>query len=185
MTPSRQLIFVSKNPAKQNEARQILTPLGIDVVADLLTINELQTVDTEALVRDKAMKAFRMIGRPLFVEHTGLYLDMLGGFPGGLTDIFWESLQKDRFAKLFASKSDRALAKTHIGYVDGRRIHIFDGEISGRIVRPRGNPRFQWDCVFEPEGSKKTFAEMGERKNDVSMRRIALEKLHGHLEKHA
>ena len=181
--PMTHLIFVSKNPFKHNEAKQILEPLGITVEADPTEIQELQTIDTEALVRDKAIKAFQRIGRPLFVEHTGLYLDLLGGFPGGLTQIFWDSVKKDRFTELFASPTQRALAKTHIGYVDGRRVHVFRGEIAGRIVAPpRVDHGFQWDCIFVPEGEKLAFSEMGSRKNEISMRRLALDALRKHLE---
>ncbi len=177
------LIFVSKNRFKQEEARQILTPLGITVDADFSEIHELQTIDTEVLVRDKAIKAFQKIGRPLFVEHTGLYLDLLGGFPGGLTQIFWDSVKKDRFSELFARDEHNAMARTHIGYVDGRRVHIFKGEIAGRIVAPpRVDNGFQWDCVFVPDGGTQAFSEMGDRKNKISMRRRALEHLCQFLE---
>lgn len=177
------LIFVSKNRHKHEEARQILAPLGIVVETHHTEIHELQTVDTEALVRDKAEHAFQKIGRPLFVEHTGLYLDMLGGFPGGLTQIFWDSLKKDRFASLFASDEHKVIARTTIGFVDGRRVHLFHGEIGGRIVSPpRVDHGFQWDCVFVPEGETESFSEMGERKNQISMRRRALEAMRHHLE---
>lgn len=172
------LYFVSRNTFKQNEARQILAPFGITVEAAYAEIHELQTVDTEQLVRDKASRAFREIGRPLFVEHTGLYLEVLRGFPGGLTQIFWDSLEKNRFSELLASETHKAIAKTTIGYVDGRRVHLFYGEISGRIVSPpRVDHGFQWDCVFVPTGEEHSFSEMGDRKNEISMRRKALEEL--------
>ncbi len=177
------LFFVSKNRFKHDEARHILAPLGITVEADHTEIQELQTVDTEALVRDKAVRAFEKIGRPLFVEHTGLYLDMLGGFPGGLTQIFWDTLKKERFASLFASDKCKVTAKTTIGFVDGSRVHLLEGEIVGRIVSPpRIDHGFQWDCVFVPEGETHSFSEMGERKNEISMRRKALAALRSHLE---
>ena len=68
-------------------------------------------------------------------------------------------------------------------YCDGKQIKTFDGEINGRIVfPPRGNRDFQWDCVFQPEGHDQTFAEMGEKKNLISMRKIAIEKLKEYLE---
>jgi XTP/dITP diphosphohydrolase len=177
------LIFVSKNKFKHAESTRFLSTLGISVEASHLEIHELQTVDTEALVRDKATRAFANLGRPLFVEHTGLYLDALNGFPGGLTQIFWDTLKKERFTELFASETDVVRAVTHIGYVDGRRVHIFRGEVEGRIVfPPRVDHGFQWDCVFRPNGFDQTFSEMGEKKNDISMRSIALEKLKKHLE---
>lgn len=177
------LIFMSKNIHKHAEAIAILGPLGIEVKADNTEIHELQTVDTDALVRDKATRAFQKLGRPLFVEHTGLYLDILNGFPGGLTQIFWDTLGKARFAELFGNEIQRAVAKTYIGYVDGRRVHIFHGEIEGRIVSiPRIDHGFQWDCVFQPIGYEQTFSEMGAVKNDISMRRMALEAMRDHLD---
>ena len=103
----KRLYFVSKNRFKHEEARQILEPLGIIVEADHTEINELQTIDTEALVRDKAARAFQKIGRPLFIEHTGLYLDLLGGFPGGLTQIFWDSLKRIALRNFLQATSTR------------------------------------------------------------------------------
>lgn len=180
------LVFVSKNEFKHAEASRYLATLNIEVEKSDLEIQEIQTVDTEALVRDKASRAFKALGRPLFVEHTGLYLDTLNGFPGGLTDIFWKTLEKERFAKLFASETARVRAVTYIGYVDGRRIHLFTGELEGRIVSPSQiDHGFQWDCVFKPQRFSQTFSEMGDEKNDISMRSIALKKLRDHLEKAA
>jgi XTP/dITP diphosphohydrolase len=176
--------FVSSNPHKLAEAEEILNPSMVRVVAFEKKIEEIQTTDTRKLVHDKLLKAFNEIGRPLFVEHTGLYLEHLQGLPGGLTQIFWDSLEADRFAELFGklSPNTRVKAKTTIGYCDGRRIFDFEGEVEGDIVSsPRGPRDFQWDCVFQPRGDSQTFAEMGARKNEISMRRIALDRLASHL----
>ena len=185
MTPVRvEIRFVSSNKDKILEAKAILAPRNIRIIKSNLKIEELQTRDTQKLVRDKALKAYRQVGRPLFVEHTGLYLQHLGGLPGGLTQIFWDTLEADRFSELFGKipPDTRAIAKTTIAYCDGRKIHEFDGEITGNITAtPRGPRGFQWDCVFQPTGHSKTFAEMGKKKNLISMRRAALDKLAAHL----
>jgi XTP/dITP diphosphohydrolase len=172
------LRFISRNKFKIDEAKRILDPHGITVVPFEHAIEELQTENAESLVRDKAIKAFKKVGRPLFVEHTGLYLDYLNGFPGGLTQIFWDKLQADKFAELFGSAPDRGrvIAKTLIGYVNGKKVKFFRGEIAGKIApEPRGSREFQWDCVFIPDGRDKTFAEMGANKDEISMRRGALD----------
>jgi XTP/dITP diphosphohydrolase len=177
--------FVSSNPYKIAEAQKILGG-RISVLESKLKIEELQTTDTPKLVRDKLLKAYRQIGRPLFVEHTGLYLEHLGGLPGGLTQIFWDTLEADRFAELFGkvAPNNKATARTSIAYCDGRRMYEFDGDIAGEITAaPRGPRAFQWDCVFQPAGHSETFAEMGDKKNSISMRRAALEKLAAHLTK--
>lgn len=169
--------FLSGNEHKLNEAREILSRVGIEVISVQEKIEELQTEDVEKLIRDKLTKAFSIIGKPLFVEHTGLYLPGMNGLPAGLTQIFWDRLQADSFAKLVQGLEDRSVtAKTIIGYCDGQQIHIFSGEVNGTVPStPSGTREFQWDCVFVPDGSKETFAEMGVRKNEVSMRRKALD----------
>lgn len=175
--------FLSKNEHKVAEAKKILGPLGVEVIPITLPIHELQTLDVEVIVRDKVLRAFNRIGHRLFVEQTCLYLDALNGFPGGLTQPFWDSLKADRFCELFGHSEKRRLtAKTWIGYCDGRQIHHFQGEIHGTVPSaPRGNRAFQWDCVFVPDGHEQTFAEMGEAKNEISMRRFALNSFASHL----
>lgn len=91
--------------------------------------------------------------------------------------IFWDRLKEERFADLVSGLGDaKVTAKTILGYCDGREIHLFEGEIDGTVPRkPAGPTHFQWDCVFVPSGSLKTFAEMGPAKDDISMRRKALD----------
>lgn len=174
---------MSGNDHKIKEVRRILAPIGVDIVPVSRKIEELQTQDVHALVRDKLIKAFHEIGRPLFVEHTGLYLSGLNDLPAGLTQIFWDRLEAQRFADLAAALADdKVIAKTVLGYCDGRQMYLFEGAIKGTIPRaPAGPEDFQWDCVFIPDGYTKTFAEMGTDKDDISMRRLALDKFAAHL----
>ncbi|SMP52294.1 non-canonical purine NTP pyrophosphatase [Noviherbaspirillum suwonense] len=176
--------FLSGNKFKIEEASTILKRVSVSVIPINEKIEELQTADTHNLVKDKALKAFQLIGRPLFVEHTGLYLSHMNGLPGGLTQIFWDTLQAERFTQLFGSAADNSvIAKTLIGFVDGRKFEFFEGSIKGSVpVAPRGNRDFQWDCVFVPDGYAQTFAEMGDQKNEISMRRRALDQFSEYLE---
>jgi XTP/dITP diphosphohydrolase len=174
------LRFLSSNPHKLREAQQILEPKGFTIVPITYRVEELQTKDLQRIVRDKLIKAFSYSGRPLIVEHTGLYLGALNGFPGGLTQVFWETVGADRFAALFGVGEDvSVVARTFVGFTDGQSIQIVEGEVSGKVSpQPRGNRDFQWDCVFIPEGYDKTFAELGDvRKNQISMRRQAFDRL--------
>ena len=172
--------FMSGNEHKIREAQDILSTIGLQVVSVKTKINEIQSEDSKELVKDKVIKAFKQVGRPLFVEHTGLYVEHFHGLPGGLTQIFWDKLQADKFCEIFGNTPNvTAVAKTTIGYIDGKNIKIFEGEIEGKISdSPRGDRAFQWDCVFIPEGYDKTFAELGDKKNEISMRRKALDKLY-------
>jgi XTP/dITP diphosphohydrolase len=82
-----ELRFLTKNDYKFSEFTKLIEPSGHVVVKAPFPIDEIQTEDMEALVRDKVAKAFERIKRPIFVDHTGLQFDFLGGFPGGLTDL--------------------------------------------------------------------------------------------------
>lgn len=170
--------FVTKNEHKAAEVQEILGDIGVSIIHAPLTIHEIQTEDIEKIVRDKVLKAFKQVGRPVFIEHTGLYIDSLRGFPGGLTQVFWDKLQAEQFSSLFGQLETTSLtAKTVIAFCDAKKIYIFEGNIKGNIApEPRGNRDFQWDCVFIPNGHAKTFAEMGPQKNNISMRKIAFDK---------
>jgi XTP/dITP diphosphohydrolase len=170
--------FLSSNVFKIREVEAILGRVGVHIVPASVKIEEIQTEDVRRLVRDKVLKAFDRIGRPVFVEHTGLHLPGLNGLPGGLTQIFWDRLQADSFVSLVKNLGSSLItAKTVIGYCDSQTIHYFEGEVSGTVADvPAGTRDFQWDCVFVPDGFSQTFAELGDKKNDVSMRRMALDK---------
>lgn len=185
MTHVTEIRFVSGNPHKLAEAEQILNAAGVTLRGTKRDITELQTNDIDKLIRHKVLQVFKKVGRPLFVEHTGLALEHLNGFPGGLTQIFWDTLQADKFSELFGKLAPvkTALAQTHIAYCDGYKIHTFKGSIRGVITpEPRGQRDFQWDCVFQPDGYAETFAEMGDKKNGISMRKIALDEFRQYLE---
>jgi XTP/dITP diphosphohydrolase len=179
----KKIRFVSNNKYKIAEVQKILEKANIEVIPVNLKIEELQTEDVKNLVKDKALKAFKKIGKEVFVEHTGLYIRSLNDFPGGLTQMFWDKIGPDKFAKIINSLADTFLiAKTVIGYCDSQKINFFEGEIEGNVPDiPRGPKDFQWDCVFVPLGYTQTFSEMGEVKNNISMRKKALDNFCNYL----
>ena len=176
------IYFISSNQHKIKEVQEILSSSAIEVIGHSLKINEIQSESMHDIVIDKALQAYSSLQRPLIVEQTGLHIDDFGNLPGGLTQVFWDSLQADKFCQYFSDKG-KTCAETVVAYCDGKKVHTFSGKIDGCIVSsPRGNRAFQWDCVFQPAGYNQTFAELGEEKNKISMRRKALEQLQKFLE---
>jgi XTP/dITP diphosphohydrolase len=176
------IYFASNNEYKSKELLDIINPElpeAMEIRPLKMKIEEIQSSDSEKIVRDKVVKAFSKVRRPLFVGHTGLYIEHFGDLPGGLTQIVWESLQADKFCEFFGrTENTAAVARTMLGYCDGRNVITFEGEIKGSIAsEPRGDRSFQWDCVFIPDGYDKTFAEMGDLKYEMSSRRLALQAL--------
>lgn len=171
------IIFLSSNEHKIAEVAKILQSDHIQIVGTSVKISEIQTENVKDLVRDKALKAFSRIGRPVIVEHTGLYIEALNHLPGGLTQIFWDRLKAEGFIQLIShAKESAVIARTIIAYCDNQKIHFFEGEVCGTFAaKSRGPDHFQWDCIFIPDGFAQTFAEMGEKKNEISMRKLALD----------
>jgi XTP/dITP diphosphohydrolase len=180
--------FLTTNSGKFRELSALIDSAKYTLVSDETKINELQTENIEVLIRDKVLKAFEIVRRPLIVDHTGLSFDLLNGFPAGLTSVFYDSLKPAGIANLIGKSSNRNVtAITVIGYCDGRQIHLFEGKLRGVVaLEPQGSEGFQWDTIFIPEGQKKTFAELGnERKNEISMRRLAFDKFAAFLKTRA
>jgi hypothetical protein len=59
----RELLFVTSNPNKVEEVQAILEPHRISVRGLDRKIEELQTDDGARLVRDKVLKAFKVVGQ--------------------------------------------------------------------------------------------------------------------------
>jgi XTP/dITP diphosphohydrolase len=177
------LRFVSSNRYKAREVTKFLAPLAVGIVHVEKKIEEIQTLEMDHLVKDKTWQAFLDVRRPLLVEHTGLYLAGFDKFPGGLAQLFWTAAGARQVCERFGGGTSSAVrAVSVIGYCDGRRIHLFTGELGGTIApEPRGSLDVPWDCVFIPDGQTETLAELGERKQEISMRRLALDALAAHL----
>lgn len=178
--------FASVNEKKIEEVCQVLGPCGIEIVPFPVKIEELRTEDLRLLVSDKLLRAFKMIGKPVFVEHTGLFIRSLNGFPGGLTQTFWDKLQAAGFSELIGRLDDPgAEARTLIGYCDGRKRHFFESSVAGRIAsQPAGAAGLEWDNVFIPEGQANTIAQLGSDASGTSMRKQALDAFVAYLRQH-
>ncbi len=166
------LVFITSN---QNKLEEFIRLMDRSIERVYIDLPEIQSVEVEKVVREKASLAYRQIGYPLFVEDSGLYFNALNGLPGALIKSFIERLSLLEICNLI--QDDRkAIAETCLAYTsNGKDIEIYQGIIRGSIARkPKGKNGFGWDAIFIPEGHKKTFAEMSkEEKDKISMRKIA------------
>lgn len=182
MNINDKLIFVSSNEYKINEVKQQFTKYNIEIIPKKLEIKELQEACSFELIKDKVLKCFNIIKYDFIVEHTELRIESLNNFPGMHTAPFWKTLKSKKICEI--SKNSKATAITYLGFCNGRRIEIFRGVTTGKISnRPKGNSDFQWDTIFIPDGSNKTFAELGKNKDRYSMREKAIKKFMEYYER--
>ena len=175
------ILFATTN---RNKIEETLEILGVEIEPIWLNIDEVQTLDPIECVEKKAEVAYSLVGKPVLVEDTSLFFDAWNGLPGVFIDYFMKSVGNEGIFKMLGRGSNRnAKAQTSVCYYDGiskvSAVGIVRGEISKEI---RGDYGFGWDPIFIPQGFTKTFAELGgDIKNNVSMRKIALEKLRKRL----
>ncbi len=158
-------VLVTANPGKLAEARRIFAG-DLDSVA--IDLPEIQSLDLEEVVRAKAEEAWRRVGRPLIVEETGLELAALNSFPGPLVKWMLAAVGAEGLANTALSLGDaRVTARCLLLYRDQEDAVLAEGVCSGTLVLPpRGEGGFGWDPVFQPEGSARTFGELGGAEKD-------------------
>lgn len=176
-----ELLFATGN---EHKARELQTLLGRPIQMVKLDLHEVQAVDVREVIEAKAREAYRLVGKPVFVEDTGLAFAAWNGLPGALIRWFLDRVGNAGICQMLQSYDQTAAsAETCIGYFDGNECHIFRGVVTGQIVRsPRGSGGFGWDPIFMPDGWEKTFAEMTEEKNLISMRKVAVAQLKAFLD---
>lgn len=185
------LVMATNNANKLREVREILSPLGIEVIsqreagADCEPEENGSTFAENALI--KAMAVYEAVGLPVIADDSGLCVDALDGRPGVFSARYAPKGQE--CAKLLDEMKDvpdgkrGAAFKCVIAYIDGERQFTATGEAIGSIgYEMRGENGFGYDPVFVCGG--KTMAEMtAEEKNKLSHRGAALKELYKYFEK--
>lgn len=175
----KKVFFVTSNPNKARECKDILSFLSINVEIIKLQISEIQSENIEDIARLSSLEAARVCKKPVLVEDSGLFIDILNGFPGPYSSYVNNKIGNDGILKLMNGVKNRnAVFKSAIGFCFLNKFHqVFVGEVTGSISRKKRGKEWAFDPIFVPSFSDKTYAQMStQRKNEISHRRRALEK---------
>ncbi|MCF0208480.1 MAG: non-canonical purine NTP diphosphatase [Bacteroidaceae bacterium] len=207
------IIFATNNKHKLSEVRNILGS-GFEVVSlsDIGCMEDIP--ETGATLKENAQQKaeyiYRKYGIPCFADDTGLEVDALNGAPGIYSARFAainnageghdsEANMTVLLQQLEGKTNRQAHFKTVICLMGAHQLQsasatenatsptplFFEGIVEGVITTTRsGAEGFGYDPIFQPEGYKKTFAELGnEVKNGISHRARAVAKLADFLKK--
>jgi XTP/dITP diphosphohydrolase len=195
MSPFSRLVVASNNPGKLIEFRRLLTPLGIEAIAQAeLGIAEAAepypSFVENALA--KARHASRQAGLPALADDSGIFVDALHGAPGVQSARYAGEPRSDRRnnARLIEDLAGIADRRAHyycmlalMRHGDDPEPILVEGRWDGTIIdAPRGEGGFGYDPHFFDPAAGMTGAEMPlARKNEVSHRgkamRLLLERL--------
>lgn len=177
------MYFITSNEGKFREVSRIAKNFGIEVDWLKMEYLEPQCSELEEVARISAEIISKKIKENFFIEDSGLFIEALKGFPGVYSSYVFKTIGNEGILKLMDGvKNRKAYFKAVLAYWDGKEIHLFEGKVEGEIAMAiRGSGGFGFDPIFLY--NRKTFAEMGEEKNEVSHRRRALEKFFTWLQK--
>lgn len=184
------VVLASNNQNKLREMRQILEPLGWEILrqSDLgLHVDPEENGSTfEENSKIKAVAVMEAAGLPAIADDSGIEVDALGGDPGVHSARYGGDSCPDDKAR------NRLLIRNMDKIPDGERTGRFvsvitmacpdgtivsaRGELEGEILREEvGNGGFGYDPLFYIPSEGVTMAELTpERKNEISHRAVAL-----------
>jgi XTP/dITP diphosphohydrolase len=179
----RVIFIATGNFHKFDESRQVLAEYGISTAMLRVKAVEIQSDSLEEIAKNSVIDAHNRCHLPVIVEDAGLFVDALKGFPGPYAAYTYKTISNPGMLKLMQNVTDRTAAfRSIIAYYNGNSEPVcFAGEAVGTIADNEiwGNLKtgFGFDPIFQPKGSKKTFAEMTlEEKNKFSHRANAVRK---------
>ena len=182
------IVLATNNKGKVKEIKEILKSEEIKTLKEMNINIEIEedgeTFEQNAL--KKAREIYKLTKTASVADDSGICIEMLNDFPGVKTARFLgeDATQEERNLKMIEelnlknTENRNAKVVCVIAYVDKEQSFFVEGIVNGKIVKePRGENGFGFDEIFELENGK-TLAELSkEEKNQVSSRKMALEKL--------
>lgn len=182
-----ELIIASGNKGKIKEVQEIfekykvisMQSIGVDIDVE----EDQETFQGNAMKKAEAI-AKLLNGKKCIADDSGIEIQSLNGFPGVFTKRWFDGTDRQRNLKIieklkgFSKENRKIRFTTAIALSDGKdticEIGTIDGFVSEEV---RGENGFGFDEIFELENGK-TLAELSqEEKNEISARKIALEKI--------
>ena len=168
------ITLVTGNANKLREWQRLM-PQGLLLESADIDLPEIQSIDMEEIVADKAKRAYEALDMPVIVEDISAELANLNGLPGPFVKFFIKALGENALYQLSNDKGSEATVICTIAFYNGQELLTATGRVPGRVVSKRGDNGFGFDKTFVPDGHDQTYAEMSpEEKDKVSHRSKAI-----------
>lgn len=182
-----EIIIASGNNGKIKEAQEILNEYKIIPIKEIgvdIDVEEDKDSFEENAIKKAVEISKHLNGKKCISDDSGIEIEYLNGFPGVFTKRWHTGSDRDRNLEIINRLKDVPKEKRKVKWISA--IAIAEGEkvitsvayIEGYISEHvRGDNGFGFDEIFELENGK-TLAELSSKeKNEISARKMALEKL--------
>lgn len=189
----KEILIATNNQGKVKEIKEILKDYKLltlkDVNCQIEVEEDGKTFEENAI--KKAKEISKITNLPCIADDSGICIEILDNWPGVHTARFLgkEATAQERNQAILDRLKDKHGTERNvkfvcvIAYASNDKVFTTKGEISGKIAnKPKGKNGFGFDSIFELD-SGKTLAELTDKeKNNLSSRKVALEKLKEKLE---
>lgn len=189
----KEILIATNNQGKVKEIKEILKDYKLltlkDVNCQIEVEEDGKTFEENA--KKKAKEISKITNLPCIADDSGICIEILDNWPGVHTARFLgkEATAQERNQAILDRLKDKHGTERNvkfvcvIAYASNDKVFTTKGEISGKIAnKPKGKNGFGFDSIFELD-SGKTLAELTDKeKNNLSSRKLALEKLKEKLE---
>lgn len=190
-----EIILATNNKNKVREISQKLKPFNIKVISQEEAGCNIEVEETSKTLKGnaelKAETIYKILGKPVIADDSGLEIDALNGEPGVYSKRYAgpNATDKERIEKVLNLMKDvednkrTAKIKCDICYIDNEaQKHFFEGICNVKITKePIGSNGFGYDPIIMY--NNRTFAQIPEEeKNKISHRGKAIEKLVKYIE---
>jgi non-canonical purine NTP pyrophosphatase (RdgB/HAM1 family) len=169
--------------SNKHKIKELTAILGTGFRLKKIEIPEIQSLNIDEVITEKAKTAYQKIKKPVLVEDVSFEIDAINGLPGPFVKFFLQRLGTVGIIKIVGNKSTKTKVTAAVAIYDGVTLKIFKDKVSGTLSKTsKGESGFGFDRIFIPKGYKQTYAQMDPKlKDKISHRAKALKKLKEYL----
>ena len=182
-----EIVIASNNSGKIKEVQDILDDYKIVPMKEIgikIDVDEDQDTFEKNAIKKAETISNELNGKKCLADDSGIEIEYLDGFPGVYTKRWHKGTDRERNLAIIEKLKNVPKEKRKIKFVTAialsngnntiSALGIIDGYVAENV---RGENGFGFDEIFELEDGR-TLAELSEKeKNEISARKVALEKL--------
>lgn len=157
------ITFITGNKGKFEEAKNIFSGSGIELLQEAYDTPEIQSESAEEIAKFSASYIGTKLNKPLFVMDRGFYIQGLNGFPGPFIKYINRWLTPEQVLGLLGDNTNRdAYWVTAVGvYIPGKEVNVFTAKDIGSVpLTIAGELGYMADKLFQPKLSEVALSQM-------------------------